>query len=137
MQQREATESDVLYMANHTTSRGCCGQYPETVDYVYALEEEGQVWGIGGIKLMTPTVAWAWMDWSEHAHQHKARAYRVVKEWLNRIVPTLGIKRLMAAIECDFPEAITTVEHLGFQQESIMLNWTNKKPAYMYVRLME
>jgi len=133
---REAIQSDLEYMADHTISRGCFKEQPEMLDYVYALEHGGKLLAVGGMKIVTPTVAWAWVDLSEHAKDNIRKVYRTMKEWLAIMMKDHGIKRLMAAVECDFVEAINTVEHLGFSQESIMLRWTKEgKPAYMYVRL--
>ena len=131
---RNATPTDIKAVAVMSISRGN-KEFPESVDHVYAAEHDGAVLGVGGIKLMTPTVAWCWMDWSEGIRGHMIPIYRMVWDWLDTLVKLHGLKRLMAAVECDFPEAIRTVEHLGFHQESIMLNWNGDKSAYLYVRL--
>ena len=135
MKFREAIQTDLEYMADHTVSRGCFKDQPEMTDYVYALEHGGKLLAVGGIKVVTPTVAWAWVDLSDNAKGEIRTVYRTMKEWLDTMMKDHGIKRLMAAVECDFEDAIRTAEHMGFSKESLMLKWKNNKPAYMYVRL--
>lgn len=136
MQFREATKADMDYVGEHTVSRGCFKEVPEVIDYTYALEHEGKLLGIGGIKLMNPTTAWGWFDLSKDALKHKTVVYRVIKTYLDTLMRDKNLSRIMAAIEPDFPEAIRTAEHLGFGQESIMLNFLGKgKHAYMYAKL--
>lgn len=136
MQLREATQADLQYTADHSTSRGQ-KEFPVQIDFIYCLEDNDKILGVGGVKLITPTVAWCWMDWTENAKTKRYSAYRSIYEWLNKFMEAKRILRLMAAVECDFPEAITTVQHLGFQQEGLMQNWVDGKPAYLYVRFAE
>lgn len=136
MQLREATQADLEYMTGASISRGQ-KELPVCIDLTYCMENDGVILGIGGMKLMTPSVAWCWMDWSPHAMEHLYSGYRMLTEWLDTMIATHKIKRLMAAVECDFHQAIRTVEHLGFERESIMKNWTEHRPAFLYVRLME
>jgi len=136
MQLREAIQADLEYMAGHSISRGQ-KEFPVSIDVVFCLEHDGLILGTGGIKMMTPTVAWCWMDWSHDAMEHLYGGYRILSEWLGKMIETHNIKRLMAAVECDFPQAVNTVEHLGFERESIMKNWVDGRPAFLYVRLTE
>lgn len=107
----------------------------DITDYVYALEHDGALLAVGGIKLMNPTTAWAWLDLTPHGLKRIKSTYRVIRDWLDVMVAEHGLYRLMAAVECDFPQAVRTVEHLGFVKESVMQNWTGDKPAYLYARL--
>ena len=60
--------------------------------------------------------------------------YRAVKEWLDKLMEIHGVKRCMASVDCSFAEAVRTVEHLGFHQESIMEKFYDGSPGFMYVR---
>ena len=71
------------------------------------------------------------------ANGHIVMCYRVIKEWTNVFVKEHKIRRLQAYIECDFPEAIRIVRHLGFKRESTMPNFVGDKPAYLYSRIFE
>ena len=130
---RVATSDDVAKANARSISRS--DSNPPIQEYVYALEDEGVVLAVGGMKLMNPTTAWAFMDWTMDALNHPKTLYRVVRDWLDIMMQTHGIVRLMAAVECDFPQAVRTAEHLGFVKESVMPNWTGDKPAYLYVRI--
>jgi len=132
---REAIQSDIDYLSDHSVSMGCFGQMPERIDYVYTLEHEGKPLAVGGIKLLNLTTAWCWMDLTEEALKHRKRVYRTIKEWLDVLVEEKGLIRLMAAIRTDFQEAIRTVEHLGFYRESIMPKFSSGTDAYLYVRI--
>ena len=136
MQLREATQADLEYMADHSISRGQ-KEFPVSIDIISCLEHEGVILYVGGVKLMTPTVAWCWMDLSVESMEHLYSGYRILTEWLGKIIETHKLIRLMAAVECNFPQAIRTIEHLGFERESIMKNWVDGRPAFLYVRLTE
>ncbi len=132
---RTATEEDLAYMAEHSISRGIQKQCPEETDYVYALEHEGAVLGVGGFRLINKTTAWCWVDLSSDSGSHILTVHRVMKEWIESFVKEHGIVRLQAYIECDFTEAITLVQHLGFKKESIMEKFMGDKEAFMYKRI--
>jgi len=135
MKFRETTEEDILFVADHSVSRGIAKKQPECIDYCYTLEHEGVPLGIGGFRLINLTTAWAWLDVTDKAGEHIISCYRVLKEWIDIFVKEHGLKRLQAYVECDFPEAIRMVIHLGFHRESTMLNFVGNKPAYLYVRI--
>ena len=135
MKFREAILSDLEFVADHTISRGCFNELPNVIDHVYALEHEGVVLGIGGLKILNPHTAWCWMDWTEYSKGHIYTGYRIVSEWLDIAIKEFGLTRIMAAIEPDFNTAIRTVEHLGFHLESEMPGFFGEKPGLLYVRM--
>lgn len=132
MEFREATEADLAYMGEHSTSQGCFADLPKTIDYVYAMEDQGQLLGVGGLKMMNPTTAWVWMDVAPYGKRHFHTAFRVIRTWLDSLK---GFRRLQASIAVDFSEGIRTVEHLGFHRESRMKHFHGDTDAYCYVRL--
>ena len=135
MEFRKAEESDLAFMAEHTISRGCFKEQPAMMDYVYALEHDGNLLAIGGVKIVNPWTAWAWLDLSEHAPGHYVLLFRLIREWLDAFMEENGIMRIMAGVETDFLKGIEMVEHLGFRRESIMEHFCGKKDAYCYVRI--
>lgn len=130
---REATDADLETMGEKTVSRGCFDDMPEQTDFIYALEDNGKLLGIGGLKLMHKTTAWGWFDLTDEALKKPFTAYRVIKEWLDQLIKDMGLIRIMAAVDTDFDVAIRTVEHLGFVRESLMCKWKPDKDAYLYV----
>ena len=135
MRIREATKADILYVADHSASRGCFKDQPDQIDYIYTLEHEGDVLGIGGIKIINPTTAWCWVDVTVNGKKHMIMAYRTLKVWIDKLVEIHGLRRLMAAVGVDFPEAIRMIEHLGFVREYTMEQWSGDKPAHLYGRI--
>lgn len=135
MEFRETTQEDLDFMANHSVSRGIAKYQPECIDYVYTLEHKGKPLGIGGFRLINRTTAWAWVDMTDLAGSHIVTFYRTMKEWIDKFVEEHQLKRLQAYIECDFPEAIRMVKHLGFKWESDMKNFMDDRDAYMYIRI--
>jgi RimJ/RimL family protein N-acetyltransferase len=133
---RHATNEDIQFATEHSISRGT-KEFPGQIDYTYCLEHEGRVLAVGGVKLLLPTTAWAWMTWTEYAKGHKIEVYRVTKEWLDKLIQELKLTRVMAAVDPAFPEAVATVEHLGFTQESVMQKFFGDWPGFMFVRLAE
>lgn len=136
MKFRETTQEDLDFVADNSISRGIQKRQPEQIDYCFTLEHEGGVLGIGGFRLINTTTAWAWLDMTHLAGSHIIVCYRVIKEWTDLFVKEHGIKRLQAYVEVDFEEAIRTVKHLGFEEESIMKNFMGDKDAFMYRRLI-
>ena len=108
---------------------------PQLVDFYYTLEHEGNVVGVGGIRLITSATAWCWFTLTEHAEGHTKTVYRVLKEWILIMVKEKKIKRLQAHIDPDSPEAIRTVQHLGFEKECIMEGFLGDKNALLYKRI--
>ena len=134
MKFREALPEDFTYMSEHSLSRGIAKYVPERIDFCYTLEHEGVPLGIGGFSLINRTTAWCWLDLA--THDYILSSYRVIKEWIDLFVKEHKIKRLQAYIECDFPEAIRFVEHLGFTKESVLENFVDDRDAFMYKRLI-
>ena len=130
-------ESDVEFVANHSISRGIFHKMPERTEWSYALEHDGKVLGIGGMVMITPTVAWCWIDLTHYAAEHITSVYRVIKEWTEILAKDKGIRRAQAYVDCSFPEAIRTAQHLGFVRESVMPNFIDDKPAIMFVRFFQ
>lgn len=137
MQVSKATDADLKAMGKQSVSRGCLGSIPETTDFVYALKHRRELLAVGGIKLMNPTSAWAWLDLAPPALKHKTAVFQAIRDYLDGLMNKSGLTRLMAAVEVDFPEALRFAEHLGFRYESRMENWIGDKAAYMVVRLAE
>ena len=135
MEFREATESDLAFVGRHTISRGFFAKQPPRVEWVYALEHEGQILGVGGLKLMNPSTAWAWFDLTEFARGHMLIVYRVIRDVLTSTMAEHGLRRVMAVVEPDFPKAIRTIEHLGFEREAILKNFYDEKDGYLYARI--
>jgi hypothetical protein len=132
---RQMNQKDVEYMKNHSVSRGILKNQPDNIDFCYALEHEGKLLGIGGLRLINPTTAWCWVDMSDNAEGHIITVYRTIKKWMYEFVELKKIKRLQAYIEPDFPKAVRMAQHLGFYKESIMTKFIGDKDAYLYVRI--
>ena len=130
----ELTQTDIDVVKNNSISRGVLSKQPQEIEFNYALRHEGKVLGIGGVRLINMTTAWAWVDLTHYAGERIITVYRVIKEWMKILAKDKGIKRMQAYVEADFEEAIRMVEHLGFRRESIMSRFVNEKPAYMFVR---
>jgi len=130
------TDEDYEYLKDHSASRGIFKNTPETTEYSFSLEHEGRLLGSGGFRLINHTTTWCWLDLTHHAGEHIQTVYRVVKEWMEGFVKDKGIKRLQAYIDPEFPEAIRTVQHLGFERESNMELFYGDRDAYLYKRII-
>ena len=130
---REAIEEDFNHIKS--ISRGIQKHCPEQVDFTYTLEHEGDPLMVGGFRLINLTTAWCWVDMSTSSRRHLRASYRTLKEWIDQFSAEHGIRRLQAYVECDFPEAVRMVEHLGFVWESDMENFMGDKDASMYKRI--
>lgn len=132
---REMTQQDVEFMKDHSISRGILKSQPEQTEFNYALEHEGKLLIIGGIRLINLTTAWCWVDLSTESGKHLIVIYRAIKEWILELVKEKGLKRLQCYIEPDFPEAVRMIQHLGFEKESIMEGFLPNGDALLYRRI--
>lgn len=137
MQLHESTQADILYLANHTVSRGCFKDQPDQIEHTYTLVHNDEILGIGGIKIINPTTAWAWIDASDKAwmnNRDTAMALKIVNEWMEKLVELHGIHRLQAYVEVDFEAALRTVAHLGFKPECRMKKFIGDTDAFLFTR---
>ncbi len=130
---RETKPEDLEYMEGHSISRGIQKSCPERIDYRYTLEDNGVPLGVGGFQLINLTTAWCFCDMADSGKV--IIAYRTLKEWIEVFVKEHKLKRIQAYVLCDFPEAISMVKHLGFEEESVMKNFIGDKDAFMYIRI--
>jgi len=135
MKIRETIQSDIDFMKDHSVSRGILKNQPEQMEFCYSLEHEGKLLCIGGFRLINLTTSWCWLDLSTEAGGHIRTVYRIIKEWIEEFAKDNNIKRLQCYIEPDFPEAIRTVQHLGFEKESILEGFLPNGNALLYRRL--
>jgi len=133
---RESIQEDLDYMGDNSTSRGMQKECPGQISYLYTLEDDGQVMGVGGFRFINLHTAWCWVDMTQLAKDKRLIAFRVIRDSINNFCENNNISRLQAYVECDFPEAIRLVEHLGFTKESTMKNFVGDKDAFMYARYM-
>ena len=133
----ELTQVDIDAVKDNSISRGILSKQPQKIDFSYALRHRGKVLGIGGIRLINETTCWCWLDLSKDAKEHIIAVYRVVREWFEILMKDKGIVRAQCYIEANFEEAIRLAKHLGFRYESTMSNFIGKKPAFMFVKMME
>jgi hypothetical protein len=108
---------------------------PAVTDCWYALEHEGRVLAIGGVKLFNEWSALAWLDLSSYAMQHKIQVYRVIKEWLDELMEKLALIRVVAFVDPSFEAGINTVTHLGFTIECALEDHLGPgKPGLQFVK---
>ena len=131
---REMTAEDAAFVAEHSISRGVFAKQEARTEWSYTLEDNGKVLGVGGIIMLTPTTAWAWLDITEYAMTRIKTCYRVISDWMMVLAKSKGIRRLQAYIDPSFPQAVRLAEHLNFHRESTMKNFLGDKDADMYVR---
>lgn len=136
MNLRQATADDIAKVAQTSISRGPKEQ-PQSVDWVYALDDDGEILAVGGFKVLNATVAWLWIDLAEAARGKMVFVYRVIRSYIDGWAGKQGFKRLMAAVDCTFPEGIRLVEHLGFEREATLERFFDTGPAYLYARLIK
>lgn len=137
MKFRETTQEDLDFVANNSISRGVSGKPFDSEDYCYTLEHEGNILGVGGFRLINSVTAWCWLDLTEHSKNHIIVGYRVIKEWIDVFVKEHELKRLQAYVRVGFEKGIRTAEHLGFEREFVMENFTPEGDAIMYRRLLK
>ena len=126
---------DVPFVQGHTISHGMVMSEEAVLYEAFALEHEGKVLGAGGIRMIVPGTAWAWVDLTGYALTRVKTCYRVIAEWMEKLVERHQIHRLQAYVDLEFEEAVRLVEHLGFTRESIMWDFLGDKPAAMYIKI--
>ena len=136
MELRPATAEDLSEVAKTSISHGE-KEAPESLDFVFAIDDHGKILAVGGAKVITESTAFVWLNLAEEARSRMILIYRVVRDWLDGWEESRTPCRLMAAVRTDFEEGKLTVEHLGFEIESVMPKFFGNEDAYMYVRIKE
>lgn len=131
---RNATQSDLDYIAGNNISDGL-KEHPADINVLVTIEDAGRVMAVGGLKMMNPTSAWCWINLTPQAVESIHSVYRMIGDWINKIIEDKGLIRVMAAIDPKREDCIRLCEHLGFEKESIMLDFFGRQPALMYVRI--
>lgn len=134
MEFRETTPADRDFVGKHSASRGIFHKQPEVFEFCYTLEHEGKILGVGGLRLITPQVAWAHVDMTTFARPRIKTCYRVIGDVITNCARDNGVRRVQAYVDLDFPEGIRMAQHLGFKKESTMANFIDGRPAGLYVR---
>lgn len=137
MKIREGTPFDIEAIRDKSISRGIMKQQEGKGDFIYTLEHQGLILGVGGIRMINDVSAWGWVTISEDAKVHIIPCYRILKEYMELIVKEMGIIRLQAYVDPDFPEAIRMIQHLGFEKESVLENFLPNGNAFLYKRIFK
>jgi hypothetical protein len=132
---RDAKQSDLDYLYEHSVSRGQ-KEPMEQIDFLYTMEEDGDVFAIGGFRMLTKNTAWCFVNWSDMTEGRKKDAYRHTRAFLEHQAKALGFRRIMAAVRANFPEAINMIEHLGFERECLMKSFFEDDDAYLYASMV-
>jgi hypothetical protein len=132
---REATLEDFAFVEEHTAFPDHYQKEPTQTVFSVALEQDGDVCAVGYLVLITGTCGWVGCDITTFAEHHKIEMIRTMRTWIDTQAVELGLTRLQAWIDKDRPEAIRLVEHLGFNEESMMPNFIDEgKDALLYVK---
>lgn len=131
---RPVVESDIEVVARESISRGFVG-LEQTNQVADAVEKDGNIIMVGGLIFLTPTTAWCWVELTKYGIKNIVTSYRVIKEWLDISVEKYKLSRVQAYSRCEFKESQRMLEHLGFEKESKMKNFTPEGDAFMFVRI--
>ena len=131
---REMATEDAAFVAQHSISRGVFAKQPGRLEWSYTLEDDGKVLAVGGLILLTPSTAWAWVDLTDYAMPRIKTCYRVISDWMTMLAKANNIRRLQAYIDPEFPQAVRLAEHLNFHREATMEKFIGDRPADMYVK---
>ena len=130
---RESTSEDIEQISKLSINKKADRSLQDTLDYFYTLEHEGEILGVGGFRIIIPTTAWCWVDFTDYGVSRIKDTYRTTREWIDSWAKEHKIARLQAFIR-DSEKERRLVEHLGFQQESVMEHFYGKDNALMYFR---
>ena len=131
---RDATQEDYEYIASHSISRGLCGKGPDQIDYIYTLEIDDVIMGIGGFRILNLATAYVWIDLSHDAAHHTLTLVKTLKATMASFVEEHKLRRLESHVSVDFPEAIRLLQHMGFTRECVIKNYMPDSDAFLYKR---
>jgi len=138
MEFRIATDKDFEFVMAHALHPESEKESPVFIDFDYALENKGVLFGVGGFRQVTPTTAWAYFSLTEYVGNHVIVCYRIISEWIDIWCKDHGIIRLQAWVDIDFEDGHRTVRHLDFKKESTLQDFCGKgKHAIMYARIFD
>lgn len=104
------------------------------VDYLYALDDDGDILMVGGFRVITDATAWCWVDISAKGLHKIYSCYRVMAEWMDSFCQEHGVTRLEAVIKDGYDAGCRLVEHLGFTYESHKPKFFGDGDGLLYVR---
>ena len=130
MKFRKAVIEDLEWVDENSTHK----RLYEAVDYVYALEDDKGLIGVGGFRMITPVTCWCWVEMGPRAKENVLTVYRSIRDWISGFSKEMGVKRLQAHIRPGFPEGTRLVEHLGFTFDDTMKDFYEDSDGLLYVR---
>lgn len=102
---------------------------------------DGSLLGMGGIKILWPGVAEAWIVLLKKIQDMpltvRAEAILTIQNMMKQLIEDNKLWRLQAMVRPDFPKAIQLVEKLGFEREGLLRQIApDRSSMYMYARLI-
>lgn len=102
----------------------------------WTVREGDTILACAGVNLLWGGVGEAWMLTSAKISRHRFYFYKTLKNTFLGLVRTFRLHRVQADVERDFKASCNMMKHLGFHEESTMLNYgPNKEIFVRYVFL--
>lgn len=136
MRTMQASEVPALYAQTIEQGKGWGAEMPAQVEYMYVLEDEGQVLAIGGFHLHNLYAATASFGLTEAGNKKIVFIIRLLRDWLAQWMSQQGLRRIQAIINPEFAEAVRLAEHLGFVREGSLPGYLGARPADMWARVI-
>ena len=134
MKFREATIEDYESMVNLSINQRADRKMDLPLDSFYTLEHDGKILFVGGYRMIVPTTAWCWLDFTEYGVKRIKDSYRTINEFTEQWVKLNGVSRLQAFTHNGEKE-IRLVKHFKFKQECIMKNFYGDEDAILFARV--
>lgn len=99
----------------------------------FTLEEDGEIFAVGGAHIMWSGVAEAWVLISPNGKKHGTLFARYAKRRFEGILKENNIKRMQATIHSTDAEAMRFAEWLGFEEEGLMRSYGPEGDDYIRV----
>ena len=102
----------------------------------FTMLDDGKPVMCAGVYIFWPGVGEAWMHLSPWFYAHVKTVYREVREILEQIIATKGLRRVQCPIRADMEANMNFVEHLGFKIEGILHRWGPEDKDYLQYALV-
>jgi hypothetical protein len=83
---------------------------------------DGAVIGCGGLKVVGEGLAEIWAAFCDEIENYKKEAYEYPIMYFPALIKKMGLKKIIAGVRMDDPQAVKYIESLGFKKADIQEN---------------
>lgn len=118
---RKLVQSDIDYVRqNPLEDQVKSYPYLEATEYCYTGLINGDIIGVGGVRIFWEGVGEGWLIFTKDVTKHGTKLMLCLRRMKAKTIADHKLRRFQAIVRQDFPKAQKMLESLGFVAEGIM-----------------